>query len=255
MKNINLVAIVVACLSTSAMATNRSDGNPDILISGPLEKVDAARDAVTVFGREFITDRASELSPGQTVNVYGALQPDGSISDAQIEPTSQYGSGSDPVYLKGVVTDANAALGQISIGDTTVDYTQQLASGQFSPPAVGQVVEVRGTQPLVKGVLLASDVGANVISRFSVPGRGVASLATQGTGVKRFATQGSGIGSLATQGSGVASLATQGSGIGSLATRGSGIASLATQGSGIGSLATHGSGVAALATQGSGSSF
>ena len=273
MKNhFNWVAIVVACLTSSAMAADQSEGNSEILISGPLEHVDAARDTVTVFGREFTTDRASELSPGETVNVYGSLQPDGSISDAQIEPTTLFGSGADPVYLKGLVTDANAALGQIKIGDTTVDYTQQLASGQFTAPTVGQVIAVQGTQPLVKGVLLASDVGSNVISRFSVPGRplsvsrsqaggltslatqgsGVKGSATQGSGIKGFATQGSGIGSLATQGSGIGSLATQGSGIGSLATQGSGIGSLATQGSGIGSLATQGSGIGSLATQGSG---
>jgi len=245
-------AIILACATGSAIADEQSSQGSELLISGPVEKVDAALGTVTIFGRAISTDKAAEVAPGEVINVYGTLQEDGSISSAVVEPTSLYGSGGDPVYLKGLVSDVDAARAQVKIGDTAVDYTQELAGAEFNPPAVGQVIEVQATQPLVKGVLLASAMGANVVSKFLIPGRAVSALSTQGSGVGRLSTQGSGIGRLSTQGSGIGSLSTQGSGIGSLSTQGSGIGSLSTQGSGIGSLSTQGSGIGSLSTQGSG---
>jgi hypothetical protein len=249
---INVVAMAVALVCGSALAADESGRSPELLLSGPVEKIDRATDSVTVFGREFSAENASELSPSETVNVYGTLQSDGSITDAKLEPTATFASGGDPVYLKGVVTDSDSALGQIKIGDTIVDYTQQLGSATFTIPTVGQVVEVQGTQPMVKGVLLASAVGKNVVSKFNVPGHASSTLATQGSGIRSAATQGSGVHSAATQGSGVYSAATQGSGVYSAATQGSGVYSAATQGSGVYSAATQGSGVYSAATQGSG---
>jgi hypothetical protein len=245
-------AIVLACATGSATAAEQSSQSAELLLSGPIEKVDAALGTVTIFGRDISTDHASDIAPGEIINVYGTLQKDGTISSAVVEPTSLYGSGGDPVYLKGFVSDVDAARAQIKIGGTTVDYTQELAGAEFSAPAVGQVIEVQATQPLVKGVLLASAMGANVVSKFLIPGKSMSTLSTQGSGVGRLSTQGSGVGSLSTQGSGIGRLSTQGSGIGRLSTQGSGIGSLSTQGSGIGSLSTQGSGVGSLSTQGSG---
>jgi hypothetical protein len=240
--NSAVAAVVVAIVGSTAFAAEDSEGKSEIIISGPVERLDIARDTVTVFGREITSDRASELAPGEIVNVYGSLQRDGSIANAEIEPTSIIGSGADAVYLKGIVTDADVTLGQIKIGETTVDYTQQLSVPQFTIPSVGEVTEVQGTQPLVKGVLLASDVGSNVLSKFSIPGKALNALGAQGSGVARLGAQGSGITHLGAQGSGSASLGAQGSGIGSLGAQGSGSASLGAQGSGIGSLGAQGSG-------------
>jgi hypothetical protein len=255
-------ALLTACATSPVFAADQAESTTEFLISGPLEKVDAALGTVTVFGRDFVTDRASELTQGEIVNVYGSLQKDGSITSPIVEPTAQFGSGADPVYLKGLVTDVNGALGQVQVGDTIVDYTQQLANSEFKEPSVGQVLAVEGTQPLVKGVLLASAMGSNLIARASVPrgnlnvlstqGSGIGALSTQGSGIGRLSTQGSGIGRLSTQGSGVGALSTQGSGVGALSTQGSGVGALSTQGSGIGALSTQGSGVGALSTQGSG---
>src|SRR5580698_7980784 len=106
-------AVIAACLGVSTFAAAESDGQTEFLISGPLEKVDAALGTVTVFGRDFVTDRASEMAPGEIVNIYGSLQHDGSITSAIVEPTAVYGSGADPVYLKGLVTDVDVALGEV----------------------------------------------------------------------------------------------------------------------------------------------
>src|ERR1035441_7044758 len=88
-------AVFATCLVSPVFAVDQSDGKTEFLISGPLEKVDAALDTVTVFGRDFVTDKASELAVGEIVNVYGSLQKDGSIANPVVEPTAQFGSG-DP---------------------------------------------------------------------------------------------------------------------------------------------------------------
>jgi Domain of unknown function (DUF5666) len=245
-------AVFAACLVSPVFAVDQSDGKTEFLISGPLEKVDAALDTVTVFGRDFVTDKASELAVGEIVNVYGSLQKDGSIANPVVEPTAQFGSGADPVFIKGLVTDVNGALGQMQVGGTTVDYTQQLASSEFAAPSIGQVIAVEGTQPLVKGVLLASDMGSNLIARASVPRSNLSTLSTQGSGRAAMSTQGSGRAAMSTQGSGRAAMSTQGSGRAAMSTQGSGRAAMSTQGSGRAAMSTQGSGRAAMSTQGSG---
>jgi len=245
-------ALFAACLANSVFAADEASSNQDLLISGPVERVDPALGSVTVFGRDFSTDKASEVAPGEIVNVYGSLQKDGSIADAVVEPTAQFGAGGDPVYIKGLVTDVNGALAQMQVGNTTVDYTQQLANSAFTEPSIGQVIAVEGTQPSVKGVVLASDVGSNLIAKASVANRGFSTLGTQGSGVRGLGTQGIGVTGLGTQGSGVRGLGTQGSGVTGLGTQGSGVRGLGTQGSGVTGLGTQGSGVRGLGTQGSG---
>jgi hypothetical protein len=253
MKNYLVTAAVcAACLASSVFAEDQSNGQTEFLISGPLERVDGALETVTVFGRDFVTGNASDLAPGEIVNIYGSLQPDGSIANAVVESTAQFGSGADAVYLKGVVTGVDGALGQIQVGETTVDYTQQLANSEFSAPSIGQVIAVEGTQPLVKGVVLASAMGSSLVARSSVPGRSISTFSTQGGGITHLSTQGGGLISLSTQGGGIAHLSTQGGGVSSLSTQGGGVASLSTQGGGIAHLSTQGGGVSSLSTQGGG---
>ena len=187
-------ALIVACATSPVFAADQSGSTTEFLISGPLEKVDAALGTVTVFGRDFVTDRASELAQGEIVNVYGSLQKDGSITNPVVEPTAQFGSGGDPVYLKGLVTDVNDELGQVQVSGTIVDYTQQLANAEFTEPLIGQVLAVEGTQPLVKGVLLASSMGPNFVAHASAPRGSFNVLSTAGSGIAHLSTHGSPIG-------------------------------------------------------------
>jgi len=210
-----LSALVAALVAGTALPEEQSLSGTELLISGPVEKVDAALGTVTIFGREIATDKASQLATGQLVDVYGSLRSDGSVANTEIDPTSQYGSGGDPVFIKGVVTDVNALLGQAQFGGTTVDYTSQLASAEFTAPSVGEVLGVDGTQPLVKGVILASEIGPDVVAKAASAGqsRGFASLSSRG-GIRSQGIQGGGsISSQGIQGGGsVSSQGIQGGG-------------------------------------------
>jgi hypothetical protein len=249
-----LSALVVALAAGTAFSEDQNLTGTELLISGPVEKVDAALGTVTIFGREISTNKASQLAPGQIVDVYGSLKSDGSMADTEIDPTPQYGSGGDPVFIKGVVTDVNALLGQAQFGGTTVDYTAQLASAEFTSPSVGEVLAVDGTQPLVKGVILASEIGPDVVPRVaSVQSRGFASLSTRGGARSSQGIQGGGVGSQGIQGGGVGSQGIQGGGVGSQGIQGGGVGSQGIQGGGVGSQGIQGGGVGSQGIQGGGS--
>jgi len=64
-------AVLAACLAGSAFAADQVDSRTEFLLSGPVEKVDAALDTVTVFGRDFTTDKAPALTAGEIVTGAG----------------------------------------------------------------------------------------------------------------------------------------------------------------------------------------
>ena len=249
-----LSALIAALVAGTALPEEQNLSGTELLISGPVEKVDGALGTVTVFGREITTDKASQLAPGQIVDVYGSLKRDGSIADTEIDPSAQYGAGGDPVFIKGVVTDVNALLGQAQFGGTTVDYTSQLGSAEFTAPSVGEVLGVDGTQPLVKGVILASAIGPDVVAvkAASVQSRGFASLSTRGGFRSSQGIQGGGVGSQGIQGGGLGSQGIQGGGLGSQGIQGGGLGSQGIQGGGLGSQGIQGGGLGSQGIQGGG---
>jgi hypothetical protein len=146
------VAIATAWVSAEA-ASGR-----ELLISAPIQKLDRSTETVTVLGQSFHADTA-QLSIGEIVKVYGLLQKDGSVSDALVEGTETFGANGDAVFLKGVVTNSDPALGRVEINGLAVDYTSQLGNSQFATPATGDVVALSGMQPTNQGVLVASATG------------------------------------------------------------------------------------------------
>jgi hypothetical protein len=74
-----------------------------------------------------------------------------------------YVAGVSLVRIKNIVTSVDAALGTVSFGTTLVDYTPILSSNPGVAPAVDQVFEAAGVQPVEKGVVIARpDEGAAV---------------------------------------------------------------------------------------------
>ena len=232
--------IVSLSLAISAVIATASQGfeGRELLLSAPIEHI--AADTVTVFGKDFQTD-TDNLAVGQVVNVYGVLGTDGSMVDTIVEGTNTYGASGDSVFLKGVVTNSDAALGSIDVNGATVDYTGQLGSSDFSAPVTGDVVAVAGSQPLVKGVVLASAFG----------GRAYAAAQTGG-GAKAAALTGGGITAAALTGRGAKAAALTGGGITTSALTGGGITAAALTGGGITTSALTGGGITAAALTGGG---
>ena len=155
-KGIGAISILASGIFSSAYA----DSAKDVVAVGPVDLVQPG--SITVMGRQFKIEDTSGISAGDKVAVHGALQADGSASNARADVVGTYVPGADTVYETGVVTKVDTHSGHLSIGDSDVDYTATLAAGSDAIPSVGQLVAIEGTQPTLGGVILGSTTTAGV---------------------------------------------------------------------------------------------
>ena len=227
---IQSVLALGALTGVAAIVTANAGVGRELLFSAPIQQIDQGRDSVTVLGQQFHT-ATTQLSVGQIVNVYGLLQKDGSIQSAVVQSTQAFGTNGDPVFLKGVVTDVDSALGRAQVDGLTIDYTSQLANPSFAVPTVGDVIAIAGSQPAVKGVLVASALGNGA---YAV---GLNSGGTSMDGIDASISLSSGTRAAGMSGGGISSAGMSGGGIISAGMSGGGISSAGMSGGGINSLA------------------
>ena len=158
----DLFALAALAGGAALTSANASAGR-ELIISAPVQQIDRGAETITVLGQSFHAQVAN-LNIGEIVKVYGVLQKDGAISDAVVQGTGTYGANGDSVFLKGVVTASDPALGRVEIDGMTVDYTSQLANANFASPNVGDTIEISGSEPIAKGLLMASASGAGAYS-------------------------------------------------------------------------------------------
>jgi hypothetical protein len=161
----------------------------DIIAVGPLEFKDA--ESITVLGRSYHVGDTTALQSGEKVAVHGYLQPEGSVTNAWAESLGDYVAGSDLVYETGVVTSVNPTFGSLSIGDSKVDYTEEMSDPESSAPNRGDVIAVSGIQPETGGVVLGTTTRAGTQEVFlAVAGITGSNRATAGITGSNAATAG-----------------------------------------------------------------
>jgi hypothetical protein len=245
-------ALLIAGLGCTAYC----DTTDDVVAIGPLELVEAT--GITVLGKSYRVDDTAGLVAGDKVAVHGSLQADGSVTSAWAESLGAYTAGSDPVFEAGVVTAVNETFGQLSIGDTKVDYTAALSEPGASSPSVGAMVAVAGTQPESGGVILGTTTNAgaselqvamaNVGGRAGIAVAGVAANSVRAaamTGVrnKTFGITGTNVGSLGITGTNVGTAGITGTNVGSLGITGTNVGTAGITGTNVGSLGITGTNV------------
>ncbi len=246
------LAILLGLLSAiGPAALIAGSGRVELILSGPVESVDAASRSVTVLNHRISVVDVSGFGVGTLVNVYGGLQKNSAVSNAVVENLSRYASGSDQVFLKGAISAMDSSTGRISVGGAVVDYTALLATSGFRVPRLGATVEVSGTQPGIRGAVLATRL-LEVIHSAGVVGSGATSSGVVGSGVASSGVVGSGAVSSGVVGSGVVSSGVVGSGVVSSGVVGSGATSSGVVGSGRGSTGVVGSGAVSSGVVGSG---
>jgi len=229
--------LLISALGATAVTCAFADSGRELLFSAPIQQLDRTIGTVTLLGQTFHTT-ADQLSIGQVVNVYGVLNKDGSISEALVQPTATYGANGDPVFVKGVVTNADSILGRVEVDGMSIDYTSQLAKPGFNAPSPGDVIAIAAAQPAQKGTLVAMATGSDAYTA------GVSTGGTQITG---------GVGTLASSGSpGAAAAAMTGGGVATSAMTGGGVATSAMTGGGVATSAMTGGGARAAAMTGGG---
>jgi hypothetical protein len=129
-----------------------------LLVVGHLDAWDKTTGIAIVLGQKIHVPANASFSPYLVVGVFGTILPDGSVNASTVEGGSLYLAGSTPVYLTGVVTQSNPAIGQITIEGVKIDITQTLSITNGITPAAGSVVQLAGIQPLEGGIILAGDI-------------------------------------------------------------------------------------------------
>jgi hypothetical protein len=172
MKGAYIKISIAVALATGAFAPVFAGVSNDVVAVGPLELVE--NDSVSVLGRDYKVQNTSGLVAGEKVAVHGALQADGSASNAWAESVGAYVPGSDVIFQTGIVTKVDVDSGHMTVGTLDVDYTSTLVASDASVPSVGELVAVEGTQPTENGVILGSGTYTG-ISAVSVASSKIAS--------------------------------------------------------------------------------
>ena len=156
-----------------------------VLAIGPVESADLRERTITVLGQRFVVSSSSYIQLAQTPNLATNLRALKSLQVGAYVAASgelhggvlmltelrhsadSYVSGSSAVFLRGVVTAVDYSRGQLFVGSAWIDYTPTLAGGLLYQPSMGSTIEIYGTQPTPRGMLVATSVGweaANGIS-------------------------------------------------------------------------------------------
>ena len=264
---------VAAFVFAAISFTNESVASP--LAVGAVEQVDLKNSTVVILGQQFhvsagtlIASQASypaaisltALPQNALVWVDGEERASGSRVDALIVLPESNVPGASQLLLTGVVSSVSSD-GQIRVGKLKVDINQTLSSGG-APVAVGDVVEVAGTQPTAQGVFLAQSLvrtegvgGTGRVASLGVGGTGrVATLGVGGTGNAALGVGGTGAVTSGVGGTGkVATLGVGGTGNAALGVGGTGAVTAGVGGTGkVATLGVGGTGNAALGVGGTG---
>ena len=126
-------------------ALSKASPQSQVLIRGPVEALNEQTAQVKVLGQWVASSGASEGIEGQVVAVSGAIDARGNYVVSGIQQLGMgYVEGATPVFLSGVISSMNKAVGVAVVGGISVDYTGALHSLAAESLAVGKVVSFSG---------------------------------------------------------------------------------------------------------------
>ena len=113
---------------------------------------------MTVLGQTVHINEAttgSLIESGQMVVISGMAVDGYYVASSVIGLTTAYVPGATKVFLTGTITEVRTDLGQLSIGDVSVDLNS-LSDNVKHTVKVGDYVKLSGMQPQPDGVVLGS---------------------------------------------------------------------------------------------------
>jgi len=128
----------------------RQQVGTDLLLVGPVTRVEAASHSLEVLGQS-VTLKSSALDDalvatrlGQVLAIAGNLSPEGHVTANRIfiVPT-EYVDGATEVMVSGSIGSLDASIARAKIGEVTVDYSPALHAGDLGISA-GSVVQFSG---------------------------------------------------------------------------------------------------------------
>ena len=234
---------------------------------GPIEALNCNARTIQVLGVAFRTTDPSILASvclaGDSqayrfVAIAGFVDVKGSIIASRVSSVSSlnYAPGATAIYLHGPITSRKTRIGEYCIAGSRI---VGLPTSTF---ALGDTVEVVGTQPVMGGPIVAVQMQQEQIGTGSgadsnlvlngIVGSGVAASGIVGSGAAQNGIVGSGFAANGIVGSGVATSGIVGSGVSANGIVGSGLAVNGIVGSGVATSGIVGSGVSTNGIVGSG---
>ncbi len=238
-------AVVIATFGGDVSSANQLGSEhqmfatSNLLLRGPIEQVDVNHSRILALGQWFAVPKsqAAASSPGQFVDVYGAVSASGQyVVSALIHIGSvMYVPGATGVVVAGRISSVDKARGTARIGSLTIDYTAALASFSAQKLATGEVVKFGGLQYADPTTLYA--VNARIAPRalavaMGQTGSGAVAMGQTGSGAVAMGQTGSGAVAMGQTGSGRHMMGQTGSGAVALGQTGSGAVAMGQTGSG-----------------------
>jgi hypothetical protein len=97
------------------------------------------------------------LRVGDFVTVEGRISGAGTIDATAVNHTGEfYTAGSSEVFVVGVPSSVDSAIGVATIGGLRVDYAQLIGRSDFN--GIGAAIAFIGTQPALGGTMIGSQM-------------------------------------------------------------------------------------------------
>ena len=188
----------------------------DLLILGPVERVDLAKAQIQVLG-QWIPQSNIEISQntvGHLLAVYGSVKADGSfeISAVREQSSTAYVPGANHLYLKAAISAVDHVNAIVRVGALSISYSAALHTLVAEDLAVGAVVSFSGLQYGANDRLYADNVLVHQASTGGQTGSGFQALGQTGSGLKASGQTGSGFQAMGQTGSGLKASGQTGSG-------------------------------------------
>jgi hypothetical protein len=192
------------------------------------------------------------LGVGITATVYGSTDPNERAIVKAVKADGEYAAGSTVVFISGTIQKTLPNVGRIVVSGLTVDLTGTMWNG-IVWPSLGSRVEVTGTQPIPRGLILATHVNFGKVRTNGISDTGAGSNGING-GVSSDGISGTGRGTQGISGGGAASNGIGGGDLGAQGINGGGAASNGISGGGVGAQGISGGGAASNGISGTGHS-
>ena len=111
--------------------------------------------ALTVLGQVYRT--TAQTAGSVAVGDYVIAAGDNAGNLGVLYPLdASYVAGASPVSVVGLVSGADPAVGNLTIGGAVIDYSAYLATDPGYTPAADTILQARGTQPVPGGQIIIS---------------------------------------------------------------------------------------------------
>ncbi|MGI9225298.1 MAG: hypothetical protein ACR2QX_12520, partial [Woeseiaceae bacterium] len=135
-------------------------GSSTLVLAGPVDSIDAINGVFVAVGQTVMASQGmlAGMSVGDFVSVKGSIVSPGWLyADGLSVSTGTYVPGASGVFVTGIPSSIDKSVGQMQLGDLTIDYTAAMSGGAIP---TGLSLSFSGVQPVGRGLLVSDAVSA-----------------------------------------------------------------------------------------------